>query len=328
MSYMNAVSQILRRGNFSNSYKFALLRSLAAFGSLPGNGEEEISRERLAEHFVKLYWPITLHFQLRQENDPTKPPKAMKFIKSVSDNLGLSPEVKLDVFRINYPDQYIKLKKRVGTGSFNDVIKCFHNIPKSDPVKPRLFTHDENNLGKGIVIPSEARGFLKENHQTLDLLAIGGWVKFTEMYTSAPRLYEKIRGIVPERSDTKPYCNFFLNQGETHCFYCSCSLEAKPEVDHVIPWSYMAENKVWNLVLACRDCNGSGGKSNRMPNDDFIKTLNQRNEEILSLAPDDLPQKIKTDLAEWRGQRTDLVKHIEMLVGRCEADGFDRWEPA
>jgi diadenosine tetraphosphate (Ap4A) HIT family hydrolase len=327
-TYMDVVSRILRRGSFSNSYKFALLRSLATFGEKEGSGYERISTDWLAERFVEFYWPLTLLFRLRQENNPSKPPIVMREIKKEALALGLSPETKISVYKREHPDQYERLIKRVSTQAFDDVIKCLHNIRGNAPVEPRLYDFDENSIRDGIEVNSEVRTFLQENHQTIDLLAIGGWVKFTEKYTSAPKLYEKLQGIEPNRKALNAYRNFFLNQGDEHCFYCSNQLEAKPEVDHVIPWSFVADDKVWNLVLACKKCNGSGGKSNRLPHVEFVMALIQRNDKIMANNPDKLPLKIKTDLAEWRGQRTELGKHIEILVGRCEADGFDRWGPS
>ena len=329
-TYMEAVSQMLRRGYFSNSYKFALLRSLSDFGSSPEGGQK-ISIDKLANKFIEYYWPLTLLFKLRQETDPTKPPIVMKEIKQVADALGLSPETKLETFRKKHPDQLENLIKTIADssdGAFRDVIPRFHNI-RGGGVKARLFDFDRNNyLQEGITINPKARSFLKDNHYTLDLLAIGGWVKFTEKYSSSPRLFEKIQGLKPDRGALNSYRKFFLSQGVKQCFYCSCPIGVKPEVDHVIPWSFVADDKVWNLVLACKKCNGSGGKSNRLPHVEFVMALIQRNDKIMANNPDKLPLKIKTDLAEWRGQRTELGKHIEILVGRCEADGFDRWGPS
>ena len=329
-SYMKDVARIMIRGSFSNSYKFALLRSLADFGSSPGRGGQILPIDKLAYKFIEYYWPLSLLFQLRQETDPSKPPIVMKEIKQIADVLGLSPETKLETFQRQHPEQLENLLERIADrrdGAFRDVIPRFHNV-RGGKIKARLFEFDpENYLKEGITIKPKARSFLKDNHHTLDLLAIGGWVKFTEKYTSAPKLFEKIQGLKPNRLGLSDYRKFFLGHGKAKCFYCSNPLETTPDVDHVIPWSYVAENKVWNLVLACKDCNGSGGKSNRLPHGEFVKALIQRNNSILAIAPDNLPPKIKTDLAEWRGRETDLVKHVKMLVGRCHADGFDKWRP-
>ncbi len=45
--------------------------------------------------------------------------------------------------------------------------------------------------------------------------------------------------------------------------------------DHVIPWSYIYEDEIWNLVLSCRKCNLK--KHSSLPHDRFIELLVERN---------------------------------------------------
>jgi hypothetical protein len=52
-----------------------------------------------------------------------------------------------------------------------------------------------SNAGEnGIRLRTGVAEFLRDYSRTLQLLAIGGWVRFTEQFTAAPRLYEKIVG--------------------------------------------------------------------------------------------------------------------------------------
>jgi CRISPR/Cas system Type II protein with McrA/HNH and RuvC-like nuclease domain len=48
-----------------------------------------------------------------------------------------------------------------------------------------------------------------------------------------------------------------------------------PTVDHVIPWSFLLEDDLSDLVLACATCNGK--KSDWLPTDGFIHKLIARN---------------------------------------------------
>jgi hypothetical protein len=78
-----------------------------------------------------------------------------------------------------------------------------------------------------------------------------------------------------------------------HCFYCfeSFSLDEQepPEVDHFFPHR-LAEyeptwniNGVWNLVLACRQCNrGTGGKFDLIPKVPLLDRLHTRNEYLIN----------------------------------------------
>ena len=171
---------------------------------------------------------------------------------------------------------------------------------------------------------SEVRAFLRRNSKTLDLLALGAWVKFTERYTSAPRLYEKIQGLEPSRSGLKLYRQFLISRGVPHCFYCSNPCVTFPHVDHVVPWCFVAEDKVWNLVLACESCNSR--KTSMTPQDRFIEKLTERNASLLQVDESGLPVRVRRDLVEWRGG--GLAEHVHILVDRCRADGFGVWAAA
>jgi 5-methylcytosine-specific restriction endonuclease McrA len=57
-----------------------------------------------------------------------------------------------------------------------------------------------------------------------------------------------------------------------------CSLAFNSEVDHVLPWSFVLEDRTWNLVLACRKCNNE--KRDKLTNMGAIERLCARNEQI------------------------------------------------
>ena len=314
---LNTIVRILDRGQFNNSYKFALLRSLAAFGRDSNSGNVVIKTEWLAGKFIEFFWPLTLRFNIRQATVPDKDPVVMRYIRKEGQKHDLSPETKLDDFRKRFPDRYEALVRKVAANAFGDVLKRFHTVLRQE-VGPRIY----EQIDGGIRLNEETRKFLESNHKVLDFLAIGSWIKFTERYTSAPRLYEKINGLEQKRSTLKPYRKFlFEDLRERDCFYCERSLDTKFEVDHVIPWSFVAEDKAWNLVLACSDCNGP--KSSSIPPEVFIAHLNERNQIIMNNFDSNLPPKVMRDFAEWR--HADLCQHIETLAARCIADGFGTW---
>ena len=74
------------------------------------------------------------------------------------------------------------------------------------------------------------------------------------------------------------------------CFYCQQpirDLDVDVHVDHVYPFSRMTNgswtgpdlNGIWNLVVSCAACNLA--KSNRLPTDDEVQRLIDRNDAIL-----------------------------------------------
>ena len=48
-------------------------------------------------------------------------------------------------------------------------------------------------------------------------------------------------------------------------------------MDHVLPFDYMHETELWNLVLSCQTCNCR--KLGNLPPEQYIEKLIERNEE-------------------------------------------------
>ena len=76
------------------------------------------------------------------------------------------------------------------------------------------------------------------------------------------------------------------------CFYCLGEVDLNDgevsHVNHFFPWSLgfrLADsdlNGVWNLVLACAECNaGTGGKFDAIPAQQFLERLHRRNSYLM-----------------------------------------------
>lgn len=71
-----------------------------------------------------------------------------------------------------------------------------------------------------------------------------------------PRLISKIEDPVPERRSLERYKRI-LREGVDLCVYCNDPLSSdrrQIHADHFIPWSYVYEDEIWNLVLTYRSC--------------------------------------------------------------------------
>lgn len=54
-----------------------------------------------------------------------------------------------------------------------------------------------------------------------------------------------------------------------------CALVDNIHVDHFIPWSYVYEDKEWNLVLSCSSCNLK--KSDYLASEKCLDKIQKRN---------------------------------------------------
>jgi hypothetical protein len=321
LEHLHSVVQILDRGLKTNSYKFALLRALADRGKLGPRGNS-IPLDWLAERFLTYYWPLTVHFRVRQATDPTRDPVVMRFIRGEIFDLRLSSNTRLSHYIQKYGVRYKMLLQSCteAGGCFDEVVPRFHNLRGGGLTPSVLYTYskDELKLENGVI------DFLSGHHRTLELLALGSWVEFTEQFTFAPRLYEKIAGVEPERRHER-YRGFLSEIQGGKCFYCQEQHDTPRHVDHVIPWSFVLEDRIWNLVLACRACNSA--KSDRTPDDDALRRLVERNRAIIaSMATHESAKAnlcIKRDLQAFNVD--DLEVHIATLISNCRAEGFGIW---
>ena len=92
-------------------------------------------------------------------------------------------------------------------------------------------------------------------------------------------LLNKLEDATPKRHNLSLYRDILRNEfGAVSCFYCHKKLTDKSQVDHVIPWQMVREDKLWNFVLACPSCNAS--KNNRIPAKPVIRFVIERNDII------------------------------------------------
>jgi hypothetical protein len=207
-------------------------------------------------------------------------------------------------------------------GCFDEVVPRFHNVRRGRALIARLY----EQAGDELMLNDRVRQFLTGNHRVLDLLAIGGWVKFTEQYSFAPRLYEKVAGMPPERKQER-YRAFLVALQGTKCFYCGA--QSTPlHVDHVVPWSFVLEDRVWNLVLSCRECNCA--KSDRTPDDGMLIELTKRNTALVrTVQGGNLPIESAAVRRDMQGFTDEtLSAHISSMAENCRIDGFGTWSPA
>jgi hypothetical protein len=186
------------------------------------------------------------------------------------------------------------------------------------PIVPPIFTFvgKPGKAGDTIELTSGSRQFLIDNKRLVDYVAVSGWVRFTEQFTSAPKLHDKIennkkRGAV---SRFRGSLKIIQHAYESHDVSLS-------EVDHVLPWSFVLEDKTWNLVLACRKCNN--GKRDRLANVYALDRLCSRNDEIAK-GDGGVEPAFFRHFSEWHSR--DLSSHIRGLYDQAVADGFPEWK--
>lgn len=188
---------------------------------------------------------------------------------------------------------------RVERGGFNDVVRRFHVVNRQETQmhfyqwQGSRITHLTDDLLR-LFENDEATMLLDELHSRWDLLEVAFSTGLPASTLDADeRTFFQRDG--PRRTTitgTRPVLNGYQNG---RCFYCGEPLNDDVEVDHVLPWSALYHDQIWNLVLACYDCNRD--KSALLPLRVSLDNLLRRNEYyIASNHP------IKTRLIQQMGQ--------------------------
>ena len=257
------------------SYKFALAKTLLG---LAGRADDRVPLLELAAPFAR---HLCGHLHQVDKQTTSASSKFLDFCRAF--NKGELAE-----------DRLIENTTRLG---FNNVLDAFH-VVGAGPVPTRFFvderkagqdggairlTDDLRGLAASLQGPAlseetESRWRLVETAWALDLPRAGLAVQ-ADAETNM-LFVERVRRV--NLTGVRAALNGYQRG---RCFYCMTeTVLAEAEVDHFFPWVLKARREmpdadsVWNLVLACRNCNrGECGKFAAVPAARLVARLNERN---------------------------------------------------
>lgn len=280
-SLENQWRAIILFGNNVASYKFALAKSLY---DLSDSKNDLIPLADLAKPFSRHICEHLAHSP-KQATSPTS-----KFLDACRSHSNGNTST----------DELIEQTVKLG---FNNVIDAFHNVNRSEV--PQRFFIDERSTHGGIRLTdnffklAESFQFNSMNEETEARwrLVEEGWkmgvARSLIRVDADPDLDQIFTRDDKRRRVAITSCRSSLNGYQKgRCFYCYANIsvnssdENLADVDHFLPWmigeSIMHINGVWNLVLACQDCNrGTGGKFARVPSLNLLARLHKRNEYLI-----------------------------------------------
>jgi hypothetical protein len=124
----------------------------------------------------------------------------MKRIRRLIDVGTITHGETLKDFQRRMPKEHKMLIGSIARQAFDDVIPRFH-IVHGKQIDPRIFTFTgkPGKADDAIELTDGGRQFLIDHQDLIDYVAVSGWVRFTEQFTSAPRLHDKIAGVRVKR---------------------------------------------------------------------------------------------------------------------------------
>lgn len=259
---------------------------------------------------AEIYWNLVVRYGLKQINN-RKTSAAERIINDVLVRYDLSEETSFEALR---PDLKQELCRRV-------LKECSANVVGALCGDTRQIIYGFDKRTGKIRFNGDAYRFLVKYAYVIGKLNYFEWIKFLEMSNreeSAFALASKL-DCSAKRENLGYYSDFLMERFGAHrCFYCGRELNQHCEVDHFIPWSFVKDDKAWNFVQACRDCNNH--KRDKLTVPQFVGKVVERNEEIIRM-----PQLLELVEPDFVGyDRHKLHKMYNSAV----FNGFDKdWQP-
>ena len=291
------------------SYKFGFLKSIID-NLYNVDADLKLTFDQLFSKFGEIYWNLVLKYGLRQkaatyDNRETALERALHAAQvkySITEPIpyeSLTPDMMLDISH----SIKIKCKENVVGALFEDTRHLFYSFSKK---------------GEWIQINPDMYSFICKHKVLIEKLNYYEWAKFLEKVneeTASTRLLNKIDES-SKRNNLKVYRSILYQEFESKtCFYCGKKLDPNSiHVDHFIPWSFIKDDNLWNLVLSCPTCNLK--KNDRLPDISFLSRIVDRNKVIL----------LESHNSDMKNYRVDTISKI---YSWAQVNGYDdQWKPS
>jgi hypothetical protein len=276
--YIRNLSYVISNCNMDNTYKMAWVRSLVESCVLNPK-KDEFHFDDLARLIVGYYWNQTIFFQLEQGPNPHKKPEihqiVMDMIREYEKENGFQP------IYFTKAEKYLTISlKTISTVLKKDVCWRFQELNRESY---SFYELDRENRKLRINHPE----LIREYSEILFELINYRWTQKLEEMNSSPRVSQKVKGTDREKIRRKNLGVFkgyldIENPNRISFITRRPISEENLSIDHVIPWSYLYSDDLWNLVYVEKSENSA--KNNRIPSEDMITRLEQRNRTLLKLS--------------------------------------------
>ncbi len=258
------------------SYKFGFLKAIID-NLFNVDKDLKLTFDQLFGKFTEIYWNLVLKYHLRQKA-PTSDGKE-SYIESILHEAAvrykidseepipyesLTPAMMHDIsHRVK-----MKCKTNVVGALFEDTNRLFYSFSKKEEwlqINPAMYE------------------FICKHKVIIEKVNYYEWARFMEKVNEDSVLIKLLDKLdkSSKRNNLSYYRQILYNEFESRkCFYCGRPLNPdKVDVDHFIPWSFVKDDNIWNLVLACPSCNRK--KSDKLPTEYFLNELEERNQHFI-----------------------------------------------
>lgn len=298
-AYIAQWTMVLRGMQVDNTYKCAWARSILSclgkgkFVALLPDGKAMLHFSDIAKEMVRLYWNQSCFFHLRQA--PEKRGQRGALIVSYVEDLIESYYELLGTRRPSWwseAEPLLREEKGLLDSAFKEVERVLpenvaHRFLNLRGHEGPLPLYEYRRPEKAIYFESWQVKLLLSYKDLLEDEVDFRWTEILEKFNGAPRIASKIISSSNEEvkreslKDFKDVIQEAYRKVRIPDFYEEGSYVPLDDfsLDHVIPWSYLYSDDIWNLVPTRKGNNSAKGDS--LPKEEDIARLKRRNRDLL-----------------------------------------------
>lgn len=254
----------------TSSYKYGLLKVI--IDNLYNVDERLVlSFDQVFSKFSEIYWNLTLKYHLKQSSGTTS--KIEQILLTAKQFYSIPDDVPYESISADIMEEIAKQTKkqcsRYVIGAFyEDTKQLFYSFSKREQriqINPRMYQ------------------FVCKHKILIEKLNYYEWARFLEKINSDNNSIHILAKLdeSAKRMDLSFYRHILFEEFEYQtCFYCGRKVTPhSSDIDHFIPWSFIKDDNLWNLVVSCSTCNRK--KNDNLATRPFLKKIIIRNRELI-----------------------------------------------
>jgi hypothetical protein len=258
--FLRNVQRLLAEGQFTASYKFALVHALADLAVLRGDDSGaplRVETREIAARFVELYW---------RQARPFPAGGAAEVV--LAQNAGRQAAIVSQVAAAQAVSGRSLFRFRQEAGRWNALVTEAERVVRTMPLwklqtvgrEPLAFLYENVGRGSGVTLRPGVAYCLRAFYGLVRDLIEGAWVRFVQRLNA-----DRLGGVVDlgtslfgeGRASLEAYRPILADVQDGRCLYCGRELTGPTRVDHFVPWSRYPADVGHNLVLAHERCNAA-----------------------------------------------------------------------
>lgn len=259
LDFLRKLQRLLDEGDFSATYKFALLNALADLSverDLAPDGSMRIPIETIAAKFIEYYWPQTR---------PYRPSGGEGFVLLQNASRQAFVINVIASLQSEFPTLSSARRSQTYDRKLRDVAANVETMPLwklqriGGDTDEFLYRESEYSDRSIRLLPGVPSAFRALHGLVIDAVR-GSWVRrIVQIRANAPVLeHADLASFLfgTPRSTLTGFAEVLKAHQAARCLYCDREIRGDGAVDHFIAWSRYPVDLGHNLVLAHRACNG------------------------------------------------------------------------